>query len=116
MEWKEQQVEDDKQLYKLSTTPGGRRLWTYMAAILEVTEMDRGKPFPLKRFLKNFDTHLKGGRIELGSEGYRLTRVGQAYFQDRYQAGNRQRIERAAVEQMIRSIRSGVGEDEWIPL
>ncbi|MDH4654089.1 hypothetical protein [Pseudomonas sp. BN606] len=109
-------MDDAIQLYKLARTPSGRRLWTYMAAVLEVTEMDRGKPFPLKQFLGNFQTHLDCGRIELASEGYRLTRIGLDYFQARYQAGNRQRIERAAVEQMIRSIRSGVGEGEWVAL
>jgi len=109
-------MDSDNQLYKLAVTPSGRRLWTYMAAILEVTEMDRGKPFPLKRFLGNFQTHLDSGRIELVPEGYRLTRTGQDYFLARYKAGNPQRIEQAAVEQMIRSIRSGVGESEWVPL
>ncbi|WP_454875637.1 hypothetical protein [Pseudomonas farris] len=109
-------MDGDNQLYKLAITPSGRRLWTYMAAILEVTQMDQGKPFPLKRFLANFQTHLDSGRIESVTEGYRLTRIGLDYFQARYQAGNTQRIERAAVEQMIRSIRSGVGEYEWIAL
>ena len=109
-------MDSDNRLYKLAVTPTGRRLWTYMAAILEVTEMIQGKSFPLKRFMVNFQTHLDGGRIESGPDGYQLTRIGQEYFQARYQAGNPQRIERAAVEQMIRSIRSGVGEGEWIGL
>ena len=109
-------MDSDNRLYKLAVTPTGRRLWTYMAAILEATEMDQGKPFPLKRFMVNFQTHLDGGRIEIRPDGYQLTRIGQEYFQARYQAGNPQRIERAAVEQMIRSIRSGVGEGEWIGL
>ena len=109
-------MDGDNRLYKLAITPAGRRLWTYMAAILEVTEMDQGKAFPLKRFLVNFQTHLDCGRVESAPEGYRLTRIGQDYFQARYQAGNTQRIERGAVEEMIRSIRSGVGEDEWVEL
>lgn len=104
------------QLHKLAKTPSGRQLWTYMAAILEVTEMDQGKPFPLRRFLGNFQTHLDCGRVELSPEGYRLTRAGLDYFQARYQAGNLQHIERAAVEQMIRSIRTGIGEGEWVAL
>lgn len=107
-------MEGNNQLYKLARTPSGQRLWTYMAAILEVTEMDQGKPFPLRRFLKNFQTHLDAGRIERAPQGYRLTRSGQDYFQDRYRVGNPQYIERAAVDQMIRSIRSGGGE--WVPL
>ncbi|MGV8863192.1 MAG: hypothetical protein ACOH2T_18755 [Pseudomonas sp.] len=109
-------MDSNNQFYKLAIVPRGRRLWTYMAAILEVTEMDQGKPFPLKRFLVNFQTHLDCGRVENVPEGYRLTRIGQDYFQARYQAGNTQCIERAAVEQMIRSIRSGVGEGEWVAL
>ncbi|SER43300.1 MULTISPECIES: hypothetical protein [Pseudomonas] len=103
-----------KPLYKLAVTPSGRRLWTYMAAILEVTEMDQGKPFPLKRFFGNFQTHLDNGRIEIVSEGYRLTQTGQDYFLSRYETESSQRIERAAVEQMIISIRSGVGEGDWV--
>lgn len=109
-------MNSDNRLYKLAVTPAGRRLWTYMAAILDVTEMSQGKSFPLKRFMVNFQTHLKGGRIESGPDGYRLTRIGHDYFQARYQAESPQRVERAAVEQMIRSIRTGVGEGEWIAL
>ncbi|MDU0583909.1 hypothetical protein [Pseudomonas aeruginosa] len=109
-------MEGNNHLYKLSTTPSEQRLWTYMAAILEVTEMDQGKPFPLKRFLGNFQTHLDAGWIERVPEGYRLTRRGQDYFQDRYRAGNPQYIERPAVERMIRSISSGSGEGDWVPL
>ncbi|MBO3277443.1 hypothetical protein [Pseudomonas schmalbachii] len=109
-------VDHTTQLYKLARTPSGRRLWTYMAAILEVTEMDKGKPFPLKRFLKNFQTHLNAGRIERVPEGYRLTCSGQGYFQDRYRGGNPQYVERAAVERMISSIRTGCGEGDWVPL
>ncbi|RMT36518.1 hypothetical protein ALP50_101846 [Pseudomonas syringae pv. spinaceae] len=109
-------MDSDNSLHRLAVMPAGRRLWTYMAAILEITEMNQGKPFPLKRFMVNFQTHLDGGRIESGPDGYRLTRIGQEYFQARYQAGNPQRVERAAVEQMIICIRSGVGEGEWITL
>jgi len=59
-----------------------------MAAILEVTEMDRGKSFPLKRILGNFQKHLDADRIERVLEGFRLTLSGLSYFQDRYQVGN----------------------------
>ncbi len=78
-----------------------------------VTGMDQGKPFPLKQFLKNFQTHLDAGRIERLPEGYRLTSSGQGYFQDRYRVGNPQYVERAAVERMITSIRTGCGEGDW---
>ena len=63
-------VNSSTQFYKLATTPRGRQLWIYMAAILEVTEMDQGKSFPLKRFLGNFQTHLAAGRIERVPEGF----------------------------------------------
>ncbi|GAD61328.1 hypothetical protein [Aquipseudomonas alcaligenes] len=109
-------VDQTAQLYKLAITPSGRRLWTYLAAILVVTEMDQGKPFQLRRFLKNFQTHLDGRRIERVPEGFRLTRIGQDYFQDRYRVGNPQHIERAEVERMISSIRTGRGEGDWVPL
>ncbi|SFA65498.1 hypothetical protein [Metapseudomonas otitidis] len=109
-------MESSYQLYKLAHTPSGQRLWTYMAAILEVTEMDQGKPFPLKRFLKNFQTHLDAGRIERVPEGYRLTCIGRDYFHDRYRVGSPQYIERAAVERMISFIRTGSGEGDWVLL
>ena len=66
-------VNSSTQFYKLATTPRGRQLWIYMAAILEVTEMDQGKSFPLKRFLGNFQTHLAAGRIERVPEGFSYT-------------------------------------------
>lgn len=102
-------------MYKLKKTPkGGRRLWSYMAAILEVTGMDDGQVFNLKRFFSNFSTHIENGRIEIVPGGYRLTEVGINYFADRYNEGSRQRIYRTDVEAMIRGIETGVGEDEWV--
>ena len=109
-------VNSSTQFYKLATTPRGRQLWIYMAAILEVTEMDRGKSFPLNRFLGNFQTHLAAGRIERVPEGFRLTLSGLSYFQDRYRVGNPQYVERAAVERMICSLRTGCGDGDWVRL
>jgi hypothetical protein len=102
------------QLYKLTTTPSGRKLWTYMAAILEVTGMDQGQTFPLKKFLGNFKTHLDNGRISRVDDGYQLTPRGRDYFRDRYNPGNPQHIDRAEVKAMIRGITTGAGSDEWI--
>jgi hypothetical protein len=102
------------QLYKLATTPSGRKLWTYMAAILEVTGMDQGRTFPLKKFLGNFKTHLDNGRISPVDGGYQLTQRGRDYFRDRYNSNSSQHIDRAEVEAMIRGITTGVGSDEWI--
>lgn len=102
-------------MYKLKNTPkSGRRLWSYMAAILEVTGMDTGQVFNLKRFFSNFSTHIDNGRIEVVSGGHRLTETGIDYFADRYNEGSRQRIYRADVEEMIRGIETGVGDDEWV--
>ncbi|MND44903.1 hypothetical protein D3C76_295300 [compost metagenome] len=109
-------VDSSTQLYKRATTPRGRQLWTYIAAILEVTEMDRGKSFPLKRFLGNFQKHLDAGRIERVPESFRLTLSGLSYFQDRYRVGNPQYVERMAVERMISSLRTGCGEGDWVLL
>lgn len=33
----------ERQLYRLAKTPSGRKLWAYMAGILEVTGMAQGK-------------------------------------------------------------------------
>lgn len=102
--------------FKLKTTPAGRKLWTYMAAILEVTDMINGATYPLNKFLGNFKTHLEAQRIERTPGGYKLSPKGQDYFSDRYNAGSPQHIDRAEVEQLIRGIKTGAGTDEWIKL
>lgn len=104
------------QLYKLKATPSGRRLWTYMAAILEVSGMIRGEVYPLNKFLGNFKTHLDAQRISRTPAGYQLTPTGKDYFNDRYNAGSPQHIDRAEVEQFVRGIKTGAGTDEWIKL
>lgn len=104
------------QLFKLKTTPSGKRLWTYMAAILEVTGMIRGEAYPLNKFLSNFKTHLEAQRIVRNPDGYKLSQKGQDYFNDRYNAGSPQHIDRAEVEQLIWGIKTGSGADEWIKL
>ena len=108
--------ETNSTLYKLARTPNGKRLWTYMAAILEVTRMDQGTTYPLKKFLGNFKTHLDSGRIVPVAGGFQLTSAGIDYFHDRYSQGSSQHIERAEVDVMIRGITTGVGSDEWIEL
>lgn len=102
------------QLFKLKATPSGRKLWTYMAAILEVTGMISGEAYPLNKFLGNFKTHLDAQRIVRVPTGYKLTPKGQDYFTDRYNAGSPQHIDRAEVEQFIRGIKTGAGTDDWI--
>lgn len=69
----------EQTLHRLSTTPRGRALYTYFAAILEVTGMNSGGVFPLKKFLGNFSGHEKAGRIEKVDGGYRLTPDGIDY-------------------------------------
>ena len=101
------------QLYKLKSTPNGRKLWTYMAAILEVTGMAQGKVYPLNKFMGNFKTHLDNNRIVRADGGYRLTPTGIDYFNDRYNSGSRQHIERSDVKIMVHTMTSGVN-DEWI--
>lgn len=100
-------------LYKLIKTPSGRKLWTYMAAIIEVSGMENGLTFPLKQFLKNFKTHIDNGRISRVAEGYQLTDIGIDYFRDRYNSGSRQHIDKSEVELMILGI-TGKGSDEWV--
>lgn len=94
-------------MYRLSQTPKSRALFSYFAAILEVTGMNRGETFPLQRFLGNFSGHLDAGRIEKASGGYRLTRSGMDYFADRFNAGSRQHVTRADVDHLARGIRNG---------
>lgn len=87
-----------------------------MAAILEVTGIDQGRVFPLKKFLGNFKTHLDSGRIAPAADGYRLTPKGIDYFRDRYTPGNPQYIDRPEVEAMIQGITTGRGPEEWTRL
>jgi hypothetical protein len=47
-------------LHKLGKTPAGKALYTYFAAILQVTGMDQGKVYPLKKFLGNLVTRPPG--------------------------------------------------------
>ncbi len=108
--------DDPSQLYRLSRTPSGRRLWTYMAAILQVTGLDRGEVYPLNKFFGNFKTHIDEGRIVSVSGGFRLTSAGADYFRDRYREDNPQNIQRAEVERMISSILTGRGEGDWEPV
>ena len=104
-------------MYKLKNTPkSGRKLWSYMAAILEVTGMNDGQSFNLNLFFTNFRTHIENGRIQVVPGGYRLTDAGIEYFADRYNEGSRQRIYRTDIEAMIRGIETGVGDDEWVDI
>lgn len=84
-----------------------------MAAILEVTGMDQGRVFPLKKFLGNFKIHLDNRRIARVDGGYQLTPPGGDYFRDRYSPASPQHIDRAEVEAMIRGITTGIGSDGW---
>jgi len=102
---------------KLKETPkSGRRLWSYMAAILEVTKMTEGRGFNLKQFLSNFSTHIDKGRIEKVSGGYRLSELGMQYFADRYNEDNAQTVYRTDVDTMVRGIEAGVGDEEWVKI
>ena len=101
------QPKDSYKLYRLKTTPSGKELFTYFAAILRVTGMDKGAVFPLKKFLSNFSTHLNSGRIEKASGGYRLTAQGMDYFAARYRPGNRQHVKEYEVQTMMRLMQNG---------
>jgi hypothetical protein len=104
-----------KPFHRLVETPRGKELYTYMAAILSVTGMDKGAIYPLNEFLGDFRGHLDAGRIEKVPGGYRLTPAGLDYFADRYRSGNRQHIDQAAVDAMAGLIRSGEAEG-WVPI
>jgi hypothetical protein len=102
-------------LYRLEKTPAGNALYTYFAAILIATGMDKGAAYPLKKFLKNFSGHEQAGRIEKAPGGYRLTRAGRDYFADRFEPGNPQRVLRHEVDAMVRLIRTGQAPG-WVPV
>jgi len=90
-------------------------LYTYFAAILRVTGMERGESYPLKKVFSNFSGHIKVGRIEKVGTDYRLTGHGVDYFADRYRPGSPQHVDEAEVDAMARMIRSGP-TDEWEPV
>lgn len=101
-------------MYRLSETPQGHALFSYFAAILEVTGMSRGATFPLQKFVSNFSGYLNAGRIERVSGGFRLTQAGMDYFADRFRAGNRQHVSRSDVDHLALSIRTG--GSGWEPI
>ena len=75
--------------------------------------MDQGKVFPLNKFLGNFKTHLDNGRIIRVDGGYQLTPSGTDYFNDRYNQGSRQHIEKSEVKMIVHAMTNGVNDD-WI--
>jgi hypothetical protein len=98
-------------LYRLDDTPSGKDLYAYFAAILQVTGMDRGESFPLKKFMRNFSGHEGAGRIiNAGSGNFRLSETGIQYFRDRFQPGNPQHITQGEVDRFKQCIRRGGGQ------
>lgn len=93
-------------LFRLENTPKGKQLFAYFGVIIEVTGMNTGKTFPLKKFLKNLSAHEKTGRIEKCADGYRLTEIGIDYFNDRLRKGSIQYI----VQSEIDSYKKGLVE------
>jgi len=100
-------------LFKLETTPSGKELFAYMAAILEVTGMMKGDEYPIKKFLGNISTHLEAERIIRSGNGYKLTAKGVDYFMDRFNIANSQCVSRGEVDRMIKGITTGVGAGTW---
>jgi hypothetical protein len=101
-------------LNRLTTTPdGGRELWAYTAAILEVTGMMSAQPFPLDQFYDNFSGHKAAGRIVKAADGYILSPDGYRYFSGRLTGENSQRIDRAAVLELIRLIVAPEPAEGW---
>jgi len=102
-------------LYKLDVTPKGKDLYAYFAAILQVTGMDRGGSFPLKKFLGNFSGHESAGRIQkAGSGDFRLSESGIQYFRDRLEPGNPQHVAEGEVDRFKQCILRGGGKG-WGP-
>ncbi|MBR9867102.1 MAG: hypothetical protein GYB18_08360 [Oceanospirillales bacterium] len=100
--------------YKLKTTPRGKQLHTYFAAILSATGMDKGKSANLKLFFSNFQGHMDANRIQKCPGGYQLTVNGQDYFADRVKIDNHQGIDPALYQAMLEGLRNG--GDEWVSL
>lgn len=106
----------DTGLYRLRKSPGGKQLYAYFAAILDVTGMLDGKSYPLKNFVSNFSGHENAGRIlKAGPGNYRLSETGIAYFKDRLQPGNPQHITPDEVNRYKQCILRGCGK-EWIQI
>ena len=75
------------QLFRRVATPKNPRdLAVYFAAILQATQMNDGKTFPLNRFLPNLKAHISTGRLISVAGGYQLTEAGKSYFNDRFRA------------------------------
>lgn len=93
--------------YKLETTPKGKELFAYFAAILSETELYDGKVIDIGLYMKNISGHIKNGRIIKVPDGHKLTAVGKEYFLERHKPGNRQFVEPDTFEYMKKGLRSG---------
>lgn len=98
--------------FKLKTTPRGKELYAYFAAILTETGMDQGDVADLKKYLGNFKGHLDAGRIVKVNGGFQLTSDGREYFADRFKRGNSQYIDPILYKSMRKKIREGGNDCE----
>lgn len=109
-------------LNKQATPPptNSSAMRAYMQAILEATGLLAGECFDISRFMGNYRTHLKAGRLLKHSDGtYSLTEEGRQYFTSRLTEEpivKGQRVSRAEVVEMLSKITANQPAPGWHPI
>jgi hypothetical protein len=109
-------------LYKqvIPPAPNTRAMRAYMQAILEATGLLAGERFDISRFMSNYGTHLKSGRLLKHSDGrYSLSEQGRQYFISRLTLeprGRGQFVSRIEVIEMLSKITGNEPSAGWCPI
>lgn len=109
-------------LYKQAIPPttNTRAMRAYMQAILEATGLLAGERFDISRFMGNYRTHLKSGRLLRHSDGkYSLSEEGRQYFTSRLTeepVAKGQLVNRAEVIEMLSKITANQPAPGWCPI
>jgi len=108
-----------KVLYKQVIQPpaNSRAMRAYMQAILEATGLLAGERFDISRFMGNYRTHLKSGRLLRHSDGnYSLSEEGRRYFTSRLTEEpevSGQLVNRSEVIEMLSKITANQPAPGW---
>lgn len=90
-------------LNRLTKSPpsNSRTMKAYWQAILEVAGLLAGEKFDVTRFMTNYRTHAKNGRLICSADGWTLSPAGREYFCQRLST---HKVSRQEVVNMIRLI------------
>lgn len=97
-----------------------RDMRAYMQAILEATGLMAGERFDISRFMRNYRTHIRAGRLHKHGDGtYSVSESGRQYFISRLTedpVAKGQLVSRAEVLEMLRNITADQAAKGWAPI